>query len=83
MCGSLQPHGCRPPGPSVGGIFQARILEWVAISYSRGSSQCRDQTHIPCVSCISKQILYLKFFSLASGGLTTTSEVFWLVAPSL
>ena len=36
-------------------IFQARILEWVAISYSRGSSQPRDRTHI---SCIGRQILY-------------------------
>ena len=35
-----------PPGSSVHGIFQARILEWVAISYSRGSSLSRDQTHI-------------------------------------
>ena len=41
---SLQPHGLSPPGSSVYGIFQARILEWVAISYSRGSSWARDQT---------------------------------------
>ena len=34
------------------GIFQTRILEWVAISYSRGPSQPRDQTHISCVSFI-------------------------------
>ena len=40
---------CSPPGSSVHGILQARILEWVAISSSRGSSQPRDQT---CVSCI-------------------------------
>ena len=33
---------CSPPGSSVYGIFQARILEWVAISFSRGSSQPRD-----------------------------------------
>ena len=43
------------PGCSVHGISQARILEWVAISSSNGSSQPRDQT---CVSCISRQILY-------------------------
>ena len=36
----------------------ARILGWVAISSSRGSSQIRDQTHVACVSCIGKQILY-------------------------
>ena len=40
------------------GFFQARILEWVAISFSRGSSQPRDQTCVSCVSCISRQICY-------------------------
>ena len=43
------------PGSSVHEIFQARILEWVAISYSRGSSQHRDWTHL---SCIGRRILY-------------------------
>ena len=43
---------------SVHGIFQARILEWIAISSSRGSSQPKDQTSISCVSCIGRQILY-------------------------
>ena len=38
---------CSPPGPSVHGILQARILEWIAIPFSRGSSQPRDW-----VSCI-------------------------------
>ena len=37
------------PGFSVLRIFQARILKWVAISSSRGSSQPRDRTHIPCL----------------------------------
>ena len=36
------PMDCSPPGSSVHGIFQARILEWVAISFSRGFSQPRD-----------------------------------------
>ena len=36
------PIDCGPPGSSVHGVFQARILEWVAISFSRGSSQPRD-----------------------------------------
>ena len=40
------PMDCSPPGSSVHGIFQARILEWVAISSSRGSSQPRDQTQV-------------------------------------
>ena len=43
------------PGSSVHGILQARILEWVAISSSRGSSQLRDQI---CMSCIGRQIPY-------------------------
>ena len=38
---------CRPPGSSIHGISQARILEWVSISFSRGSSQPRDQTWSP------------------------------------
>ena len=38
MSNSLQPPGLSPPGSSVHGILQARILEWVAISFSRGSS---------------------------------------------
>ena len=37
---------CSPPGSSVHGIFQARVLEWVAISFSRGSSQPRDRTQV-------------------------------------
>ena len=41
----LHPLDCSPPGSSVHGILQARILEWVAISFSRGSSQSRDLTH--------------------------------------
>ena len=47
-----------PPGSSVHGISQARILEWVAISYSRGSSQPKDQIFISYVSCIGRQVLY-------------------------
>ena len=40
------PMDCSRPGSSVHGILQARILEWVAIPFSRGSSQPKDQTHI-------------------------------------
>ena len=47
-----------PPGSSVHGTLQARILEWVAISYSRGSSPPRDGTCVSCVSCIGRWILY-------------------------
>ena len=44
------PMDCSPRGSSVLGISQARILEWVTISFSRGSSQPRDLTHISCVA---------------------------------
>ena len=49
---------CSPPGSSVHGISQARILEWVAISFSRGSSQPRDGTHVSCISYTDRQLLY-------------------------
>ena len=43
LCLTLcDPVDCSPPGSSVHGIAQARILEWVAISFSRGSSQLRN-----------------------------------------
>ena len=58
MSDSVTPKGC-PPGFSVQGILQARILEWVAISFSRGSSQPRDLTQVFCIA----------------GGLWTTREV--------
>ena len=46
--------GCSPPGSSVHGISQARILEWVAIPFSRGTSQPRAQTPVSClISCIA------------------------------
>ena len=51
-------QNCSLPGSSVHGIFQARIPEWVAISYPRGSSQPRGQAHISCASCIGRQIPY-------------------------
>ena len=67
---ALQPHArwparlCNlmhsgPPGSSVHGIPQARILEWVAIPFSSRSPQHRNQIHISCVSCISWWVVYL------------------------
>ena len=47
------PMDYSPLGFSVHRIFQARILEWAAISFSRGSSPPRDQTHISCVSSLA------------------------------
>ena len=52
LCDSMD---CSMPGPSVHGTSQARILEWVAIFFSRVSSQIRDWTY---VSCIGSWILY-------------------------
>ena len=52
---SCDPIDCSPPGSSVHGISQGRMLEWVAISSSRGSSWLRDQTQ---VFCVGRQILY-------------------------
>ena len=47
-----------PPDSFVHELFQARVLQWVAISYSKGSSQPRDWTCVSCVPCIGRQILY-------------------------
>ena len=49
---------CSLPSPSVHGVFQARILEWVAISYCRGSSWPRNRIHVSSVSFTGRQILY-------------------------
>ena len=54
-CPTCDTMDCSLPGSSVHGISQARILEWIAISFSRGSTQPRNRTHI---SCIVRQVLY-------------------------
>ena len=65
-CPTLCNHmDCSPPGSSVHGIFQARILEQVATSCSRGSSQPRDQTRTSFSSCIGRQIFYHGAIGLA------------------
>jgi len=50
------PMDCSPPGSSVHGISQARILEWVAISFFRGSSLPDQESHSSLLHC--RQILY-------------------------
>ena len=63
LCGSdaqsfltlCDPMDCSPPGSSVHGILQARVLEWVAISFSKEAPHARGQTHL---SCIGKWVLY-------------------------
>ena len=58
-CPTLCDHmACSPPGSSVNGILQARILEWIAMPSFRWSSWPRDQTHIFYVSHIGTRVLY-------------------------
>ena len=52
------PMDCKLPGSSVHRIFQERILAWIAISRYKGLSWPRDWTHVTCISCIGRRILY-------------------------
>ena len=58
MYDSCDPTDCSLSGSCVHGILQARILEWVAISFSRGPSRPRDPTQVSQVSSTGKQVLY-------------------------
>ena len=49
----FNPMDCNPPDSSIHGILQTRILEWVAVSFSKGSSWPRDLTCLFCDSCIA------------------------------
>ena len=62
------PMDFSPPGSSVHGIFQARILEQVAISFPRESFWARYQTFICCISCIGKQALFQLSY-----------QIFWVI----
>ena len=55
LCDSMD---CNLPGPSIHGVFQATMLEWIAICSSGASSWPGDRTHVSCVSCIGRQMLY-------------------------
>ena len=63
MSNSCNPTDFSPPGSSVHGILQAGILEWVAISFSRKSSQPRDRTWVSCIAgrcftnCVTREYL--------------------------
>ena len=51
LCRTLcDPAVCDPPGSSVHGILHAKILEWIAIPFSRGSSQSRNRTWVSCIA---------------------------------
>ena len=53
VCSHSQIMGCSPAGSSVHGILQARLLEWVTMPSSRGSSQPRDRTRVSCIAADS------------------------------
>ena len=55
----LQPQDCSLPGSSLHGISQARVLEWVAVSFSRGSSWPRNQIHVSCTKPPGKPKTFL------------------------
>ena len=65
-CPTLRSMDCSPPSSSIHGILQARILEWVAISFSRGSFQPRDRTHVSHIAgrgfnlCTAREALKYK-----------------------
>ena len=70
-CSTLcHPTDCRPPGSSVCGFFQARIPEWIAISFSRGCSWPRDWTQVSSLAgrlftiCVTReaQWLFINFY---------------------
>ena len=64
-CSALCDHmDCSPPGFSLHGILQARILEWVAMPFSRGSSQPRDRTHISYIGRWIRLLVYMLLFSV-------------------
>ena len=66
MSDSLRSVDCSPPSSSVHGILQARILEWVAISFSRESSRSRDRTQVSHIAgrrfnlCTTREALKYK-----------------------
>ena len=64
------PLDCSLTGSSVHSIFQTRILEWVAVSFSRGSPWPRNQTHISWVSCTARRF-FTTWATLAVGVLPT------------
>ena len=75
------PMDCSRPESSVHGILQARILEWVAIPFSRGSSQPKHQTQVPhcrwifyCMSHQGNPFLFLKGYYSHHEDRTQTSE---------
>ena len=68
---------CSPPGSFVYGIFQARILQWVAISSSRGSSHPKDWTQVPCIFCITGEFFTAESLGSQSDPLMLVRKCSW------
>ena len=64
------PMDCSPPGSSVHGSLQERILEWVTMPFSRGSSQSRDRTQVSCITG--------RFFTICA---TREAQEYWSEQP--
>ena len=71
------------PGSSVQGILQARILEWVVISYARGSPRSRGRTHTPFIVCIGRQVLLPLAPPVKPIYIHSTTISTWWVLPSI
>ena len=79
LCPTLcNPMDCSPPGSSVHEILQARVLERVAISSSKGSSQPRDWTHISWVSCIAGRLFTTEPQGSPNKNVTTHVKVLYM-----
>ena len=84
LSNSLQPHGLyNPPGSTVRGTSQARMLEWVAVSFFRGSSRPRDRTCIFCISYIDRWILYHHATREAQTAHQEKLRLYYLQPPSI
>ena len=79
-CDSCDPVECSPPGLSVHGILQARILEWVAIPFSRGSSQPRDRTHVSHIAGRFYLLSHQKWSEMKSISRVWLIQTPWTVA---
>ena len=75
------PMDCNPPGSTVHGVSQARLLEQVAISFFRGSSQPSYQTHFFCVSCIAGKFFTPRAVGEAHLSHEASNEIKWQPTP--
>ena len=79
LCLTLcDPMDCSPPGPSVYAVLQVRLMKWVAVSYSRESSQPRDQTH---VSWIGRWVFFTSESPVAEPWVGWIPYIFWILIP--